>query len=303
MFDILIVGGGPAGLTAALYGRRAGKAVLVLEKNTFGGQISWSPKVENYPAIASVSGLELADLLTAQATEQGAQIELDEVTSVTREDDHFTVTTAFGETYEARTVIAATGAVPRGLGLEGEEALIGRGVSFCAVCDGEFYRGADVAVVGGGNSALQEALYLSDLCRRVYLIHRRDAFRADRALVDRASARENIQMIRPASVTALHGNDVLEGITVREQDTERTYSVQGLFLAIGHLPQNGLFSELLPLDEAGYAAIGESCTTPTPGLFVAGDCRAKSVRQLTTAASDGAVAALAACHYLDMQEG
>ena len=180
MVDILIVGGGPAGLTAALYGRRAGKSVLVLEKNTFGGQISWSPKVENYPAIASVSGLELADLLTA---------------------------------------------------------------------------------------------------------------------------RENIQMIRPASVTALHGNDVLEGITVREQDTERTYSVQGLFLAIGHLPQNALFSDLLLLDEAGYAAIGESCTTPTPGLFVAGDCRAKSVRQLTTAVSDGAVATLAACHYLDMQEG
>ena len=300
LYDILIVGGGPAGLTAATYARRAGKSVLVIEKNAFGGQITWSPKVENFPGFVSVSGAELGDKLLEQAMEQGAEVELDEVTAVSvRPDGIKTVACDSGAVFEGRALIAAVGAKPRMLGLAREEELVGSGVCFCAVCDGAFYAGKDVAVNGGGNSALQDALLLSEKCRRVYLIHRRDSFRGEQKLVEALEKRENVEFVLRASVTELLGEDELTGVAVEQDGQRRELPVAGLFVAIGHAPDNGIFSGLLDLDRAGYAAAGEDCLTATPGVFVAGDCRAKGVRQLTTAAADGAVAALAACRYLD----
>ena len=300
MYDILVVGGGVAGLTAALYARRAGKTVLVVEKNAYGGQITTSPKVENYPAFPSISGLELGDLFTAQAQNAGADMEFDEVTSIEKTEDGFVAHTLYGETHQAKALIFATGAKPRPLGVAGEEKYIGRGVSYCAVCDGEFHKGQDVAVVGGGNTALQEALYLSDICQTVTLIHRRDQFRADDILIKKLQERQNIEVVTPAVVSELEGENHLEGLTLAYTDGRIAYlPVTGLFVAVGHLPENNLFSPWIDQADGGYADAKEDCLTKTPGVFVAGDCRRKSVRQLTTAAADGAVAALAACHYLD----
>ena len=300
LYDILIVGGGPAGLTAATYARRAGKSVLVIEKNAFGGQITWSPKVENFPGFVSVSGAQLGDRLLEQAMEQGAEVELDEVTAVSvRPDGIKTVACDSGAVFEGRALIAAVGAKPRMLGLAREEELVGNGVCFCAVCDGAFYAGKDVAVNGGGNSALQDALLLSEKCRRVYLIHRRDAFRGEQKLVEALEKRENVEFVLRASVAELLGDGELTGVVVEQDGQRRELPVAGLFVAIGHAPDNGIFSGLMELDRAGYAASGEDCLTATPGVFAAGDCRAKGVRQLTTAAADGSVAALAACRYLD----
>ncbi len=300
LYDILIIGGGPAGLTAATYARRAGKSVLVIEKNAFGGQITWSPRVENFPGFVSVSGSELGDKLLEQAMEQGAEVELDEVTAVgVGPDGVKTVTCDSGAVFEGRTLIIAVGAKPRMLGLEREEELVGNGVCFCAVCDGAFYAGKDVAVNGGGNSALQDALLLSEKCRRVYLIHRRDSFRGEQKLVEALEKRPNVEFVLRASVAELLGGDALTGVVVEQNSLRRELPVAGLFVAIGHAPDNAVFSGLMDLDRAGYAASGEDCLTATPGVFVAGDCRAKGVRQLTTAAADGSVAALAACRYLD----
>ena len=303
MYDIIIIGGGPAGLTAALYALRAGKSVLVIEKNTFGGQITWSPKVENFPTIPSISGAEFGDRLTSQVLEQGAELELDEVVSVELDGDIKRVKTDFGGTFEAKALIIAAGARPRTLGIPGEDALMGAGVCFCAVCDGAFYKDRPVAVNGGGNSALQDAMLLSDTCSKVYLIHRRDTFRGEARLVEALRARENVEFVLNSSITALIGQDELSGLIVTNDKGEsRKISVDGLFVAIGHAPDNGVFSELIDLDKGGYADSDESCTTKTPGVFVAGDCRKKSVRQLTTAAADGSCAALAACRYVDALE-
>ncbi len=300
MYDIIVVGGGPAGLTAALYALRAGKSVLVIEKSTFGGQITWSPKVENYPAIPSVSGTELGDRLMAQAEAQGAEFELDEVISVELDGDVKRVKTDFGGEFEAKALIIAVGAKPRMLGLEREEELVGNGVCFCAVCDGAFYKNRPVAVSGGGNSALQDAVLLSDTCSKVYLIHRRATFRGEAKLVETLRSKDNVEFVLESSVTALHGENELSGITVTNKDgASRDISVDGLFVAVGHAPDNGVFAQLMELDEAGYAASDESCLTKTRGVFVAGDCRRKAVRQLTTAAADGSAAALAACSYID----
>ena len=303
MYDIIIIGGGPAGLTAALYALRAGKSVLVIEKSTFGGQTTWSPKVENFPTIPSISGAELGDRLTSQVLEQGAELELDEVVAVELDGDIKRVKTDFGGTFEAKALIIAAGARPRTLGIPGEDALMGAGVCFCAVCDGAFYKDRPVAVNGGGNSALQDAMLLSDTCSKVYLIHRRDTFRGEARLVEALRARENVEFVLNSSITALIGQDELSGIIVtNEKGESREISVDGLFVAIGHAPDNGVFSELIDLDKGGYADSDESCTTKTPGVFVAGDCRKKSVRQLTTAAADGSCAALAACRYVDALE-
>lgn len=300
MVDIIVVGGGPAGLTAALYAGRAGKSVTVIEKNAFGGQITWSPKVENFPATASLSGLEFSDRLTEQVLSHGVNLELDEVTEIKTEENLVTVSTAFGETFTAKALILATGAAPRRLGLKEEERLIGSGISFCAVCDGEFFRDKDVAVVGGGNSALQEAIYLSSLCKTVYLIHRRNEFRADKALVQSMQNHENIVFIPESVVSALHGENHLSGVTLQKKDgTTSKLSIDGMFLAIGHDPENALFDPIVPLTAGGYADADESCKTNLPQIFVAGDCRVKEVQQLTTAVSDGATAALAACRYID----
>ena len=303
MHDIIIIGGGPAGLTAALYALRAGKSVLVIEKSSFGGQITWSPKVENFPGIPSVSGAELGDKLTAQALEQGAELELDEVVSVELDGDIKRVKTDFGGVFEAKALIIASGARPRSLGVPGEEELTGAGVCFCAVCDGAFYKGREVAVTGGGNSALQDAMLLSDTCSKVYIIHRRDSFRGEARLVEALRARPNVEFVLGSSITALLGQDELCGVRVADSaGAEREIAVDGLFVAIGHVPDNGIFSALIDLDEGGYADSDESCMTRTPGVFAAGDCRRKAVRQLTTAAADGSCAALAACRYIDALE-
>lgn len=300
MYDVIIIGGGPAGLTAALYALRAGKSVLVIEKNAFGGQITWSPKVENFPTIESISGTELADRLTSQVMNQGADMELDEVTSVEIKDGIKVVKTEFGETFEGKALIIATGAKPRMLGVQREEELVGAGVCYCAVCDGAFYKGHPVAVNGGGNSALQDAMLLSESCSKVYLIHRRDSFRGEAKLVDALREKSNVEFVLGSEITALKGEGELTGITVTDNSgASRDIAVDGLFVAIGHAPDNGIFAELMELDEGGYAASGEDCVTKTQGVFVAGDCRKKSVRQLTTAAADGSAAALNACRYLD----
>ena len=299
MYDVIIIGGGPAGLTAAVYCLRAGKTALVIEKNAFGGQIVWSPRVENFPTIPVISGTELGDRLLSQAMDQGAEVELDEVTSIT--DGIFkTVETASGEKFEGKAVIIATGAKPKELGLRGEEDYIGNGECFCAVCDGAFYNGRPVAVMGGGNTALQDAVMLAEKCSRVYLIHRRDSFRGEDRLVEKLRSLENVEFILNSRVTALHGEGTLTGITVENTaGDKREISVDGLFVAVGREPVNGAFSHLVELDAGGYALSGEDCLTKTPGIFTAGDCRAKRVRQLTTAAADGSVAALAACEYID----
>ena len=300
LYDILIIGGGPAGLTAATYARRAGKSVLVIEKNAFGGQITWSPKVENFPGFLSLSGTELGDRMLEQAMEQGAEAELEEVVGVSVGADGVkTVQCESGAQFQGRALIIAVGAKPRMLGLPREEALVGNGVCFCAVCDGAFYAGQDVAVCGGGNAALQDALLLSEKCRRVTLIHRRDSFRGEQKLVEALRKRDNVDFLLNAQITGLLGENELSGLTLSQNDETRTLPVSGLFVAVGHQPDNAVFTELLDLDAAGYAQAGEDCLTKSAGVFVAGDCRAKGVRQLTTAAADGSVAALAACRYLD----
>ena len=299
MYDVIIIGGGPAGLTAAVYARRAGKSALIVEKDAFGGQIAQSPRVENYPGFPSVSGTELADRLLSQAMEQGAEVELEEVSEIRDGGGSKTVVCVSGARFEGRALILATGAKPRALGLAREEQLTGSGVSYCAVCDGAFYKGRTAAVVGGGSSALQDALLLSETCAKVYLIHRRDRFRGEQALVDALQRRENVEFLLSAQVKTLLGGDELTGVTIEQDGARRDISLDALFVAVGSQPDNGAFAPLLRLDEAGYADAGEDCLTPTAGVFVAGDCRKKAMRQLTTAVADGAVAALAAVHWLE----
>lgn len=298
MYDIIVIGGGPAGLTAAIYACRAGRTVLVIEKNAFGGQITWSPKVENFPAALSISGTELGDRLLEQAMAQGAEVELEEVASISG-DKVKTVTTLSGETYRCRAVIIATGAKPRMLGLPHEEELVGNGVCFCAVCDGAFYKDRTVAVYGGGNSALQDALLLSEKCAKVCLIHRRDSFRAEARLVEALRRKSNVEFVLNAQITELLGDEELKGVVVEQDGEHREIALEGLFVAIGHSPDLSPFEQFLRLDKQGYADYGEDCRTESEGVFVAGDCRSKGVRQLTTAVADGASAALAACEYLD----
>ena len=297
IYDIIVIGGGPAGLTAAIYARRAGKSVLVIEKGAFGGQITWSPKVENFPSHTSLSGAELGDLMMEQAMAQGAEIELDEAKRVETDGEIKTVHCEYGS-FQCRALIIATGAKPRMLGLEREEELVGAGVCFCAVCDGAFYKDKAVAVTGGGNSALQDAMLLSEKCSKVYLIHRRDSFRGEAKLVEALREKENVEFILNARIEKLLGEEELSALLVRQEEKEYELEVDGLFVAIGHAPDNKAFAGLIELDEAGYALAGEDCTGAVPGVFVAGDCRRKKVRQVTTAVADGSVAALAACEWL-----
>lgn len=300
MYDILIVGGGVAGLTAAIYARRAGRTALVLEAMGLGGQIAASHMVENYPGIASISGSELSDALAGQAKALGAEVKYGQVAGAEKTAGGFRLTAGKRE-YEGRALILCTGAKHRKLGVEREDEYVGRGVSYCATCDGAFFRDKAVAVVGGGDSALQSALFLSQLCSSVTLIHRREEFRAQKAYVDAAQARENIRFLLDAQVVALQGKERLSSVTVRQKGEQRELVVEGLFVEVGQSPDNAPFASLTELDEAGYFAAGEDCRTKTPGVFVAGDCRAKTLRQLTTAAADGSVAATAACQWLDGQ--
>ena len=307
MYDIIVVGAGPAGMTAALYARRAGKSVLLLEQGNVGGQITFSPRVENFPGIKEVSGIEFSDTLADQVLGLGAVLEVENVISVSRGEDYIAVKTEYGS-YEARTLIAATGVQHKKLGLKGEEELVGAGVSYCAVCDGAFFKDKVTAVVGGGNTAVQDALYLADLCKTVHLIHRRDAFRAEPALMerlmDRSAKTDRIRLHKNCVITALLGDGNLKSIQVqnRVEGTETALSVDGLFIAVGPEPKNACFAEILKLADEGYILSGEDCLTNVPGIFAAGDCRRKSVRQLTTAVADGAVAGLAACQYLDSHQ-
>lgn len=301
MYDIIVVGAGCAGLTAALYARRAEKSVLVVEKNTFGGQITFSPKVENYPGIKQMSGNEFADMLVEQVLDQGAEIELGEVVGVRRKENGFAVSTAEGDEYTSKTVIIAAGAKHRMLGVEGEAELVGHGISFCAVCDGAFYKGLEVVVVGGGNSALQEALLLADNCKKVTLVQNLDVFTGEKKLLDALNAKNNVEYITGATVSDFETRDnEVCGVKLLNKDGKETsLAADGVFIAIGLAPDNGNFADVAEVDINGYFSSDEGCTTVTPGVFVAGDCRAKGVRQLTTAAADGSAAALAACRYID----
>ena len=299
MHDIVIIGAGPAGLTAAIYARRAGKSVAVLEKATFGGQITHSPKVENYPGFNEISGAELADKLTEQALYQGAEIELETVTGIEKREDGYSVVTEDGE-YPCKSVIIAAGAEPRRLGAEREEELTGRGIYYCAVCDGAFQKGRVAGIVGGGNSALQEALLLADIVKKLYVIQNLDFFTGEEQMVNALKARDNVEILLGTVVDELIGEDELKAVRVRSNSGEtKEIELEALFIAIGRVPANEAFAPMAQLDGAGYIDSGEDCTTKTSGVFVAGDCRRKSVRQLATAVSDGASAALAACRYVD----
>ena len=300
MIEIAVVGGGPAGLTAALYAARAGRSVTVFEGNSFGGQITQSPLVENYPGMAQISGMELGDRMYVQAEQAGAALSFSGVEALQKtEHGTFLLATDDG-TVEARAVIYAAGAASRHLELPGEENLVGRGLSYCALCDGAFFANQDVAVAGGGNTALEDALYLSERCRTVTLIHRRDTFRAESALVERAKNTKNLTMVTGAQILELCAQDGnLTGLVLQKQDGTRTsLVVSGLFVAFGRVPDTAPLSDLAARDEQGYLVTDDQLQTPTPGLFAAGDCRRKQVRQLTTAVSDGTVAAISACRYL-----
>lgn len=302
MTDVIIIGAGTAGMTAAIYAAREGLDTLILEKKVYGGQIINSLKIENYPGFKEISGYEFATALYEQAVASGAKLSFEETVSVDKNEDSntFTVKTT-ANIYETRAVIIATGAEHRKLGVAKEDEMVGKGISYCATCDGAFFKGKDTAVVGGGNTALQDAIFLSDYCSKVYLIHRRDSYRGEERYVKQLEEKENVELVKNAVVTGISGTDMLEEITVKFNDgTEKKISVEGLFVAVGQTPDTKQFANVVQLDEGGYIIAGEDCKTNTEGVFVAGDCRTKDVRQLTTAASDGAVSALSAIHYLKL---
>ena len=269
MHDILIVGGGPAGLTAAVYGLRAGKSVLVIEKNGFGGQIAFSPKVENIPGTRAISGAAFAEALVEQAMDLGADVELEKVVSVRKEGEIFLAETEEGSSYEAKSVILACGVKHRMLGLEGEEELIGNGISFCAVCDGAFYAGQEVAMIGGGNSALQEALLLSEVCTKVTVVQNLAFLTGEKKLAEALAEKDNVDILYSTVVKRYHQEGgALTGLTLRNELTgeERFLKVDGTFLAVGLVPENGPFESLCDTNDWGYFDAGEDCMTKTPGV-------------------------------------
>lgn len=301
MYDIIIVGAGPAGLTAALYARRAEKKVLVIERETFGGQITHSPKVENYPGFAVMSGNEFADKLIEQVMLQGAEIELDSVTAIEGEAGDFTVKCERGS-FKGKTVIIATGAKHRQLGIERENEFTGEGVSYCAVCDGAFYKDKDVAVIGGGNSALQEAILLSKTSKSVTVVQNLPFLTGEVKLREEIEKLDNISVILSSVVLEILGDSKFEGIKIKNTETgeESSLTVDSIFVAIGQQPDNESFKDVVKLNEYGYIVSGESCIPEgaVKGIFTAGDCRTKKIRQIATAISDGATAALEACSFL-----
>ncbi len=302
MHDIVIIGGGVAGMTAALYALRAGRSVLVLEKSAFGGQIAYSPKVENFPGTASMSGSDFSDRLLSQILDLGAEVDAAEASGLLDRGGSFTVLTDGGEGRGGRAVILATGARHRLLGVPGERELTGSGVCYCAVCDGDFYRGKSIVMAGGGNTALQEALFLSEICREVTVVQNLGAFTGEEALARALLGRVNVRALFAMQVTRLlQSGGELCGVAVRRDGEagETEIAADGLFVAVGLQPENGPFADAVRLDPWGYIEAGESCLTSSPGIFAAGDCRTKAVRQLTTAAADGTVAAMAACRYLN----
>ena len=297
--DLIIIGGGPAGYTAALYGARAGLDTLIIEKMTIGGQMTETGDIDNYPGFNDgIDGISLGMKMQAGAEKFGAVTIYDEVCAVSLSGEVKKISTAYSGELCARAVIIATGAGPRRLGLDGEEKLVGQGIHYCAHCDGRFYKGKTVAVIGGGNTAVGDALYLANLCERVYLIHRRDAFRAGKILSDALSSKENISLVMNAVPTEII-TDGGFGIAVKKRDgEEEKISCDGIFVSIGREPSTSLFAGEIQLDESGYVVAGEDTKTSIPGVFAAGDVRTKELRQVITAASDGATAAHMAGEYL-----
>ena len=301
-YDIIVVGGGPSGMTASIYAQRSGKTVLVLEKESFGGQITSSPKVENFPGRLAMAGSDFANDLLKQAMENGVECAIGEAAGIEREKDVWVITTKGGETYTSSAVILANGVKHRTLGLPGEESLVGRGVHFCVVCDGNLYAGKKAAIIGGGNTALQEALMLSKLVSELVIVQNLAFLTGEQRLIDALQAKSNVRILYSTVVAGYQTKDgVLTGLTLRSEIDGSCIDepCDGCFLAVGLLPENQAFADLVSLDTQGYYDVGETCQTKTAGIFVAGDCRRKNVRQLTTAVADGAVAALVACRYLD----
>ncbi len=299
MFDIIIIGAGPAGLTAAIYARRAEKTVLVLEAKSYGGQIINTPDIENYPVCPHISGFDFATGLYEQTKALGAEFVFEKAVDIINGEKIKEVVTEKGK-YQGKTIIIATGSENRKLGVDGEDRLIGRGISYCATCDGAFYRKKTVAVVGGGNTALEDALYLSDIAEKVYLIHRRDTFRGEEATIKRLKEKTNVEFVLNSTVTSLNAEKRLTSIEVKDKDGKVTQLfVNGLFVAVGRIPETQNFGKTVNLDESGYVVAGENCITNADGIFVAGDNRVKSVRQLVTATADGAIAATEAVKYIN----
>lgn len=310
MYDMIIIGAGTAGLTAAIYGVRAGGKILVLEKEMYGGQIIKTLTIDNYPGAPGISGEKYATTLYEQAIELGVEVKFDDVSLIKLDsqkqkngeliNEVKTIITGSGE-YQTKTVVIATGAKNRKLGVKNEENFVGRGISYCAACDGAFFRNKTTAVVGGGNTALEDALALSNLCEKVYLIHRRNSFSGEKNLIGQLEKKDNVEFIFLSDVIELEGDLALTAITIQHKETKekKKINLSGLFVAVGQQPDNDSFANLIQLDEKGYIIAGEDCITNVKGIFAAGDCRTKSVRQLTTAAADGAVAALAASQYFN----
>ncbi len=300
MYDIVIIGGGAAGMTAALYSLRSGKSVLLLEKETIGGQISKSPRVENFPSIKEISGNEFSDKLFDQIMDLGCEFELDTVTGINKDNNTFYISGVFNN-YEAKAVIIATGLEHRKINIEHEDELIGNGVSYCAVCDGAFYKDEDVCLIGDGNTALQYSILLSNYCSKVYVCTLFDKFFGDDLLVRKLKQRENIEIIHNVSLTKFLFEKELNGLVFSntKNNTNMQLNVKACFIAIGQIPNNNIFNNLVDLDNNGYILVNNDLETRTPGLFVAGDCRQKKVRQLTTAVSDGAMASVSAVSYID----
>lgn len=298
MYDIVIIGAGVAGLTAGIYAKRANKNVLILEKKSYGGQIINASNIENYPGEEHISGFDLATKLYNQNKSLGVDIFYEEAKNVKKENKEFIIETN-KNTYRSKALIIATGTNNRKMNLTNEDNLIGKGISYCATCDGNFYKNKVVAVVGGGNTALEDALYLSNICKKVYLIHRRDKFRADSKTVEELSKKDNIEVILNSNVTNLIGNDHLEMIEVTSNDKKNNLEVAGLFIAIGQIPESELLNGKIEIDESNYIISNENCHTNIEGAFVAGDVRQKNLRQLVTATSDGAIAATEAINYIN----
>ena len=299
MYDIIIIGAGPAGLTSAIYARRASKKVLVLEAKNYGGQIINTLDIENYPAEAHISGFDFATKLYNQAKDLGAEVVFEKVVDINNNETIKEVITT-KNTYKTKTIIIATGSENRKLSLPNEDELVGKGISYCATCDGAFYKKKIVAVVGGGNTALEDALYLSDIVSKVYLIHRRDEFRGEESTIKLLKEKENVEFIYNSTITKLNADKKLTSIEVTNKDGSiQTINIDGLFVAVGRIPENQNFAKLIDLDESGYIKAGENCNTNVKGIFVAGDNRVKEVRQLVTATSDGAIAATEAIKYIN----
>ena len=304
LYDVIIIGAGPAGLTAAIYASRANLKTLIFEAEVNGGKLSKTHEIENYPGTVQISGMELADQMMNQIIEQGADIEIETVNGISAKGDNWVVSTEEGSAHEGRAVVIATGVKHRMLGLPGEEDLVGDGISFCAVCDGDFFADKVVCVAGGGNSALQEAILLAGKCKEVIMLQDLEFFTGEETLQAVLFSSPNVRAITNTAIKALRvGDDGLSSVDIADRTTGEAQSIDcdGLFVAIGLIPENGAFADFADLNEWGYFDSDETCATKTPGIFVAGDCRSKTIRQITTATADGAAAALAACRYINMQ--